>query len=106
MRDNRYLIRPVCPALDVCYIHSMKDSSQTSGVQGSDAASTPTQSRYVVIDLLPPERQEWLRQQSLHVAEVYRRAAATAESEANWQTPTIVTVNDPDTGDGADNGKA
>ena len=29
---------------------------------------------YVVLDLLPQLRIEWLRQQSLHVAEVFRRS--------------------------------
>ncbi len=71
------------------------------------------QSPYVVMELLPPERQAWLRQQSLNVAEFYRRAAATAASEANRQSPTIAAdapdtgepVDDPDSGGHADNGK-
>ena len=88
----------------------MEDSSQTSDSQSSDTTSTSTQSRYWVINRLPPERLEWLRQQSLHVAEVYRRAA---EAEANRQSPTIASgADDPKTDEpvvdpnGADNGKA
>jgi hypothetical protein len=59
----------------------MKDNPKTSGPQGSDTASTSEQSPYVVMELLPPERQEWLRQQSLNVAEFYRRAAAAETSQ-------------------------
>ncbi len=32
------------------------------------------------MELLPPERQEWLRQQSLRIADFYRRLAAAETS--------------------------
>jgi hypothetical protein len=55
----------------------MDRNSNTTGDGNSDTASTvsPTSkpATYVVLNLLPPSRIEWFRQQSLHVAVVYHR---------------------------------
>ncbi len=50
---------------------------------GTDLNVSPAlkQDTYIVLNLLPPSRLEWLRQQSLHVAEVFRRSASAAKPE-------------------------
>jgi len=83
----------------------MEDNPKTSGPQSSDTASTLAESRYVVINRLPPERLEWLRQQSLHVAEVCRRAAEAEDEAKRQSSANVAGARDPDTGEGADNGK-
>lgn len=58
----------------------MDETLNSSGTRNSATASTASQTSrpdtYVVLNLLPPSRLEWLRQQSLHVAEVCRRLAS------------------------------
>jgi hypothetical protein len=53
----------------------MEKNSDNSGEKNSDtSAASPTSKpdTYVVLNLLPPSRIEWLRQQSLRVAAVFR----------------------------------
>ncbi len=57
--------------MDQILTHSGDSYSDT----GLSASPTSRQDTYVVLNLLPPSRIEWLRQQSLHVAEVFRRSA-------------------------------
>ena len=60
------------------YSRSMEKTSNSSGAENSGTASTalPTSKpdTYVVLNPLPPSRIEWLKQQSLHVAEVFRQS--------------------------------
>jgi hypothetical protein len=55
----------------------MEQNSNNSEDVNSDNASTASQTSgsntYVVLNLLPPSRLEWLRQQSLKVADVFHR---------------------------------
>ena len=48
-------------------------------ITDSIASPTSRESIYVVLNLLPPSRLEWLMQQSLHVAAVYRRSASAID---------------------------
>jgi len=56
----------------------METNLEISGGESLDTASTvsPTSKpdTYVVLNLLPPSRTEWLRRQSLSVAEVFRQS--------------------------------
>jgi hypothetical protein len=54
------------------------------GAQNSDTDSpaplTLHQDTYVVLNLLPPSRVEWLRQQSLRVAALFRQSSSPEDS--------------------------
>jgi hypothetical protein len=58
-------------------------SAINSGLKKSDMESIVSHrskpTTYVVSNLLPQSRIEWLRQQSVHVAEVFRRSADKRE---------------------------
>jgi hypothetical protein len=59
----------------MCYRISMEERSKNSGKEHSATVSPASQTSrpdtYVVLNLLPPSRIEWLKQQSLQVAEVF-----------------------------------
>jgi hypothetical protein len=56
----------------------METNLPNSGAPSSDTASTASpvwrQDTYLVLNPLTPSELEWLRQQSLHVAEVFRQS--------------------------------
>jgi hypothetical protein len=61
-----------------CYTQNMGTNSRNSGVPSSDTASTASpilrQDIYLVLNPLTPSELAWLRQQSMHVAEVFRQS--------------------------------
>ena len=62
----------------LCYTPNMEMNLHNSGTLSSDMGSIalPTwrQDTYLVLNPLTPSELEWLRQQSMHVAEVFRQS--------------------------------
>jgi len=53
---------------------SMAQEAKKFDAPDSEKVSERRSDAYVVLNLLPPERLAWLREQSLRVAEVFHRA--------------------------------